>query len=251
MKPVNVDKNLKIPLHHQIYTDLLDKIEKGQYKVNDMMPPESELQIMYGVSRITVRSAMQELVKDGLVKKFRGIGTIVCEPKRKYELRHLTSFSNDIKEYGEESSSILLHFELVIPPKKIAEALHIIEGEKVYYIERKRLRGELIAGLNRAYIRQVKGLQLDKSEFTPKTSLYSLLEAKDIRLTNAVELLEAQMPSTEICNTLDIKKSQPIFYRERISYMNKVDPIEYVEMFYRADIYQYKVSLDLDQSQNN
>lgn len=241
----NIDKNLKIPLHYQIYMDLLDKIKSGQYKVNDKMPAEPELQRIYDVSRITVRSAMQELEKEGFVKKYRGTGTIVCEPKRKLNLQHLSSFSDDIKEYGEKSSSILLGFGLVTPSKKIAEALNISEDEKVYLIERNRLRGDLIVGLNKAYIKRVNNLLLEKSDFSAESSLYTLLERKGVHLTNAVELLEAQMPSSELCTILDIKKNQPIFYRERTTFMDE-NPVEYVEMFYRADIYQYKVSLDLD-----
>lgn len=242
----NVDKNLKMPLHYQIYMDLLDKIKSGQYKIKDKLPAEPELQRMYDVSRITVRSAIQELEKEGYVKKYRGTGTIVCEPKRKYNLQHLSSFSDDIKEYGEKSSSILLNFDLIKPSRKIAAALNISEDEKVYLIERNRLKGDLIVGLNRAYIKQVNHLVLEKSEFTPESSLYALLERKGVHLTHAVELLEAQMPSNELCTILGIKKNLPIFYRERVTFMDQNDPVEYVEMFYRADFYQYKVTLNLD-----
>ncbi len=244
MNQSNIDKNLKIPLHHQIYMDLLEKIQKGQYKTNDKIPAEPELQKMYGVSRITVRGAMQELEKEGYIKKYRGIGTIVCEPKRKYDLQHLTSFSEDIKEYGEKSSSELLNFGLVKPSEKVAKALNITD-EEVYFIERKRLRGELIVGINKAYIKKVNSLVLEETEFKPETSLYALLKSKGIYLTNAIEFLEAQMPSGELCSSLNIKKNQPIFYRERTTFVDQ-DPVEYVEMFYRADIYKYRVSLDLD-----
>ncbi len=246
MNQFSVDKDLKIPLHYQIYLALLEKIENGQYKVNDKLPSEPELQSLFNVSRITVRSAMQELEKNGYVKKFRGIGTIVCEPKRKYNLQHLSSFSDDIKEYGEKSSSILLNFGLVLPSEKIANALNISKDQEVYYIERSRLRGDLIVGLNKAYIKKENNLILEESEFKPETSLYALLKKKGIYLKHAIELLEAQMPSTELCHTLNIKKNQPIFYRERITFMDQNNPLEYVEMFYRADVYQYKISLDLD-----
>ena len=241
-----IDKNSKIPLNYQIYMDLLDKIKSGQYKINDKIPAEPELQRMYDVSRITVRSAIQELEKEGYVKKYRGTGTIVCEPKRKYDLQYLSSFSDDIKEYGEKSSSVLLNFDFVKPGQKIAAALNISEDEKVYLIERNRLKGDMIVGLNKAYIKQGNNLVLEKSEFTPESSLYALLEKKGVHLTHAVELLEAQMPSHELCRILNIKKNQPIVYRERTTFMNQNDPVEYVEMFYRADLYQYRVSLDLD-----
>ncbi|PYG87932.1 GntR family transcriptional regulator [Ruminiclostridium sufflavum DSM 19573] len=246
MNQFNVDKDLKIPLHHQIYLALLEKIENGQYRVNDKLPSEPELQSLFDVSRITVRSAMQELEKNGYVKKFRGIGTIVCEPKRKYNLQHLSSFSDDIKEYGEKSSSILLNFGLIVPGEKISGILNIPKDQKVYYIERSRLRDNLIVGLNKAYIKKENNLLLEESEFKPETSLYALLKKKGIYLKHAIELLEAQMPSTELCHTLNIKKNQPIFYRERITFMEQNNPMEYVEMFYRADVYQYKISLDLD-----
>lgn len=241
-----MDRNSKMPLHYQIYLDLLDKIENGTYALNEKLPAEPELQKTYKVSRITVRSAMQELETEGYVKKMRGIGTIVCEPKRKYDLQHLSSFSDDTKQYGEESSSILLEFEEVKPSEKVAGILKLEEDETVYYIERNRLRGDKIIGLNKAYIKKVNNLHLEDKDFKPETSLYALLEERGVLLKHAVEFLEARMPTNELCKTLNIQKNQPIFYKERTTYSDKNDPVEYVEIFYRADAYRYKVALDLD-----
>lgn len=242
-----IDKTSKTPLHAQIYSDLLSKIERGIYQVNDKMPSEPELQEMYDVSRITIRSAMQELEQKGHVKKYRGIGTIVCEPKQKLNLQQLTSFSADMGGLGGRPGAILLTFEEVIPDKKIASALQSAADETVYYIERKRLRENKIIGLHRAYIRKVDGLQLKKADFAEDTSLYELLKERGVHLKHAVELLEAQMPSSELCRTIDISRNQPVFYKERTTYDDKNVPVEYVEIFYRADFYQYKVSMNLNQ----
>lgn len=245
MKGFDVDNNSKIPFHHQIYLNILQQIKSGYYKVNDKLPSEPELQEFYKVSRITVRSAMQELEREGYIKKFRGIGTIVCEPKMQYNLKHLTSFSEDNIEIGENPSSILLKFDVVIPSEKISTALNLASDEKVYYIERKRLRGDVIVGLHKTYIRQVKNLELKSGEFGPKISLYELLRNKGIVLKNAVEVLEARLPTADLCKILEIGKHQPVFYRERITYQDTNEPLEYVEMYYRADMYRYMVSLDV------
>ena len=86
---VVIDKKIKVPLHYQIYLDLLKKIQTGVLKAGEKLPTEAELEEMYGVSRITVRGAIEMLAQEGLVEKNRGKrGTIVCQSKysRKTEI---------------------------------------------------------------------------------------------------------------------------------------------------------------------
>lgn len=242
-----LSKELQIPLHHQIYTDILSKIEDGTYSVNEKLPSEPELQEMYSVSRITVRRAMHDLQKDGYAKKQRGIGTVVCKPSRKFNLQRLSSFSEDIESYGEKSSSILVSFDEVIPDNYISTMLDMEDDEKAYMIERLRLSGDVVIGLHIAYIKMSERIKLKKDDFKPETSLYKLLKEQGIKLNHATETLEARMPDSELQKRLQIDKMQPIFYKERTTYDFDENPIEYVKIYYRADMYQYNVVLDLSE----
>ena len=82
MKSINsvIDKKIKVPLHYQIYLDMLKKIQGGEFKPGEKIPSEAELERIYDVSRITVRGAVEMLAQEGIVEKNRGKkGTIVCQ----------------------------------------------------------------------------------------------------------------------------------------------------------------------------
>lgn len=251
MKPMNIDKKSKVPLHFQIYEDIKEKIENKTLAAGDMLPSETELQNLYAVSRITVRRAIQDLANEGFVKKAQGKGTVINTLKHRHDLKKLTSFSEDIKQHGEISSSIIRDFHVIKADFKIAHSLGINEGEEVYYLERSRLSDESIVGLHKAYIRKSDGLSLSRDEFDEKTSLYETLNKKGITLRFAEEILEARKPDGTIKKILDIKDSLPVFYKERITYDTAGMPIEFVKMYYRSDVYQYRVTLDVQDEKNN
>jgi len=243
-----LNTEMQIPLHRLIYNDLLGKIEDGTYSVNEKLPSEPELQEMYGVSRITVRRAMDDLQKDGYAKKQRGIGTVVCKPSKKFNLHNLSSFSEDLEAYGEKSSSILVKFDQVVPDSYISKKLDMQDNEKAYLIERLRLSGDIIIGLHVAYIKMSDKFKLFQEDFTPEASLYKLLKQQGVKLHHATETLEARMPDAELQKKLKISKMQPIFYEERTTYDLNENPVEYVKIYYRSDMYQYNVVLDLSES---
>lgn len=250
MKP-NIDKDSKVPLHFQIYEDIREKIESKQLLTGDKLLSESELQNLYGVSRITVRRAIQDLENEGFVKKAQGKGTIVCTPKQRYDLKRLTSFSEDITKHGQISSSIIREFNIIKADFKVAQSLNIEEGDEVYYLERIRLSGDSIVGLHKAYIRMSNEYTLDSSEFNEKTSLYDTLSKKGVEFKDADEILEAKQPDNKLKKILEMKESIPIFYKERVTYDTSGIPVEYVKMYYRSDVYQYKVKLNVSDDNNS
>ena len=242
-----IDKKIKVPLHYQIYLDLLKQIQSGALKPGEKLPAEPELERIYGVSRITVRGAIEMLAQEGIVEKNRGKkGTVVCQLKHAYDMKKLTSFTDDVHLYGERANSELLDFKEMEPEKKIADFLQLTQGETVYYIERKRCRQEIVVGLHRSYIKKLHGLTLRKELFLPDASLYALLKERGVSPTTASELLEVKTPPAPILNKLGLKPQTAVFYKERVTYSGEREPFEYVEMFYNPDYYQYKVELRLD-----
>lgn len=243
-----IDKKIKVPLHYQIYLDLLKKIQGGDLKPGERLPSEPELERIYQVSRVTVRGGIEMLAQEGLVEKNRGKkGTVVCRPKHAYDIKKLTSFTDDVSLYGERAGSKLLDFSEVIPEEQIAGLLDLQEGEQVYYIQRKRYRQDVVVGLHNSYIKKIHGLTLEGREFGPDVSLYAVLKSKGIVPTTASEVLEVKMPGDHILDVLGLKAQTAVFYKERVTYSGDKIPFEYVQMFYNPDYYKYKVELRLDQ----
>lgn len=241
-----IDKNSKVPLHYQVYLSLLAKIHSGAFKRGDKIPTEPELEKMFGVSRVTVRRAVEMLAQEGVVEKYRGRrGTIVAATKHDYDMRILTSFTDDARLYGERPSSELVSFALVAPPERVADCLELEKGERAYRIERKRFRSDVVVGVHCAYIRRVLGLSLEAEEFSADASLYHLLRERGVIPATARETLEVRKPSSRILDILGLPDDTAVFYKERVTFALDGLPFEYVEMYYNPDYYRYRVELSL------
>lgn len=242
-----IDRNIKVPLHYQMYLDLLKRIQSGKLAPGDKLPPESQLEKIYGVSRITVRRAVEMLAQEGLVEKHRGKrGTVVSGAKHDYDIAKLTSFTDDAELYGDRPSSELVGFAEVMPGDHVAEALQLDAGCRVYQIDRKRFRTGVVVGFHRAFIKRIGGLTLSADAFTPDASLYEMLEEQGVVPSTASEVLEVRTPAPEIMNVLGLPHGSAVFYKERVTRTAGGVPFEYVEMYYNPEYYRYKVELQLD-----
>src|SRR3569833_738583 len=95
-----LNKNIPIPLYYQLKERLTQQIMGGDFQPGTLMPSERELSDRYGISRMTVRQALGEMVKEGLLLREQGKGTFVAEPKITQGLLRLTSFSEDMQSRG-------------------------------------------------------------------------------------------------------------------------------------------------------
>ena len=122
--------------YYQIYEELKKSIIAKKYVENDFFPTEVDLQKKYGVSRITIRSALQLLESDGYIKKVPGLGTIVNSNKRTLQLNRLISFNDEHREHI--TSSKLVDFRREPAPEKVRLQLKLSPMEEVYVNERIR-----------------------------------------------------------------------------------------------------------------
>lgn len=211
-----------------------------------MIPAEPELQSFYGVSRITIRKAIEDLQTDGYVEKIRGKGTVVKSKKLSLNLQKLDSFTNEFQGSGIETTAELILFQELIPPQRVKNSLRLGNNETCYYIERVRKIFDLKVGLQRTYIIKNKGIQLAADQFDQHASLYELIKACGVKIDHAVESIEVRYADDMITQLLDLDKNFALFYRERIAYDKEATAIEYSEMFYRSDEYKYMIKLQLE-----
>ncbi|PWW20455.1 GntR family frlABCD operon transcriptional regulator [Cytobacillus oceanisediminis] len=124
------------PLYEQLIHNIKDAIEKEVYLPGKKIPNEGELCEIYGVSRITVRRAIQELVEAGLLERKQGKGTFVCIRKLARELVTIDGFSNFSKQLGRKSSKKVLGCEEIKATKEIAKALQLKVDSSVLKLSR-------------------------------------------------------------------------------------------------------------------
>lgn len=238
-----LDKNLPIPIHHQLYCHIKKCIEEGEYHPNQIIPSEDEMQRMFSVSQITVRRAIADLQHDGYLRKYRGKGTVVLPMREKSNATRLVGFSEDAIKRGERPMSVVLKCVSAPANVKVAESLRVEIDESVFFLKRLRLINGVLVGLHNTYISGRIGLDIKRDDFSETTSLYGYFKEHGVHLDAADELLSAIVPTSEIKKELYLDDNQPVVYRERVSYDASGTPLEYSENYYISDRYKYYIRL--------
>lgn len=237
MKAV-LDKQSHVPMYVQIEEELKRQINDGEFPIGTAIPSERELTELFGVSRMTVRQSITNLVNEGLLHREKGRGTFVASPKVEQPLNGLTSFTEDMKARGMAPSNKVIHFGKGLPEPDIAGELHLVAGEEVFTVERIRYANEKPMALERTYI-PVK-LFPDLSERDLAGSLYSLIEQQQqLAISHASQRMEASLVKKEEAALLQIGMPAPVLMIERVSYLANGVPFEVVRSSYRADRYKF------------
>lgn len=237
-----LDKQSPIPIYIQIEEQLKQQIQQGDFPIGTAIPSERELTERFGVSRMTVRQSITNLVNDGLLYREKGRGTFVASPKVEQPLNGLTSFTEDMVKRGMVPSSKLIGFEILEPESDIAAYLQLAQGDKVYFVERIRFADDKPMAIERTYLPVERFPDLDQDSF--QGSLYAMIE-KDHQLTisRATQRMEAGLVKKDDAELLQIKPPAAILMIERISYLAGEQPFEVVRSTYRADRYKFTTDI--------
>jgi len=232
-----IDPDNALPLYHQLYEILHDQILNGQWKSGDLIPAENELTSQYNVSRITVRRVLDMLEKEGLVKRERGRGTFVAQPRLEHGLSRIVNFTEDMIQRGYQPSTRVLFAGLVAAPQYIADKLKIVEGEELVRLDRLRLADDEPMCVEHSYLIHRYLPNILQNDF----SRISLRQAKatqyGIRWKRATQVIEAILSPPDLSHELGIKTDSALLYIERVSFSQKNIPIEFLRAYYRADRY--------------
>jgi len=237
-----VDRDKKIPLYIQVVEYWKSIINDNVIKPEDQLPSENELIKLHNVSRITIKRAIRELVNEGLLLTVQGKGTFVNSAKYQWELKKLSSFSEDMKSRGFIPGAKIIKKEIC---KGSVEQLGLTSNDALSIrVERLRLAN------NKPMAIEV--LQMEYGLFgsiyddiKDDVSIYELMENKQgIKLAYATEFLEAALPNKYEQELLKINSSIAVLKLERISFLKDGKPIEYTLSVYRGDKYRFKVLLE-------
>jgi GntR family transcriptional regulator len=224
-----------IPLYFQIEQDLASLIGTGAFAPGSRLPSEDELVEKYGVSRTTIRKAIQELERHELIEIRRGKGTFVRSEKITQELTGLTGFVEDMVAIGLQPSAKVLGNGPVKASDEIARQLRVPAGTEVMQIRRIRMADSVAISLDETYLPMDLGQKVvaNDLEIYP---IFSLLEGKyDTPLLEADYRLEAISADAQVSEALGIELSAPLLLIERVSYSLDQRPVDYEKLFYRGD----------------
>ncbi len=219
---------------------LLDLIE--ELSVGAAIPPERRLSVDLGVSRLTLRAAIDELVREGLLVRQHGSGTYVAEPKIALPLT-MTSFSEDMRRRGMQPDSRIRSFAVQPAGARGAHRLHVSPSTPVVAVERLRLADRESMAIEHLYVPQslVPGLTAEDLE---GASFYELLvERYGVTIAEGAQVIEPTVTDEEESEALSVPLHSPAFLFERVSRTETGEVVEFVRSIYRGDRYKLVTEL--------
>jgi GntR family transcriptional regulator len=230
------------PKHAQL-RDLLADLAVHELGPDAAIPSERELMVEYGVSRDTVRKAIEGLIVDGLLVRIHGKGTFVARPRLESRL-HLASFSQDMRRRGLTPSTRLLGLEAERPPADVAAALNLGRTAEAWRLDRVRLADGQPIALENGWYPCAEFPDLDQADLDG--SLYELLASQyGVAIDSAEQTLWGETAEGLVARRLDTPVHTPLLVFRRVS-SAAGRPVEYVVSRYRGDRYQIHMSLGGD-----
>lgn len=228
--------------YEEIAEDIRNGIISGKYNPNEQLPLEKEMCEQYGVSRITVKKAVDELVIQGLVIKRRGSGTFVkaLDDGDVQELslaRQFEGFSQTHKD--KKVTSKIIKFEVVHPSEEIATKLKITTDDFVYYIVRARYADDMPHVVEYIYmpIGLIPGIKND----ILMSSVYSYIEKKlNLKIKSGHRIVRAILPNELEQEWLQIPSNFPILEVEQVGFLDNGQPFEYSKAHHRSDTIEFR-----------
>ena len=234
------------PIYSQISEDLRFKISSGEWAEGEKIPAELELCEIYNVSRITIRKAIDELVRAGYLYRERAKGTFVLTNDHSDEKQHYTmvrSFTKEMEELGKQAKTLYAKVDLISATDKMAKQLSIEKGSKVLQLRRIRgtSEGEAFAYFV-THIPYIYDFSLDSDDYYD--SFYNYLKTFGILINDSREYVEAIAATPELQAVLDIEKGTPILKRVRMTAERDGHFKEISDCYYIGDKYRYYVELN-------
>ncbi len=229
-----IHKGSVVPLYHQLRDILREQINNRTFKPHQQIPSEPELQRLYGLSRATIRKAIDGLVREGLIYRLHGKGTFVADPRDRQSIV-LDSFTKNMRSLGFTPSTIVLESCLLTEVETaLRQKLGLDEGEHVIRLKRLRyLDGEQIL-VATSYLPASLFPGLEKAETTG--SLYkTLVERYGIKPDWAEDFIEPVIISEQDAKCLNTTAGQPGLLVERHTYTADNDLVEVCYSLIRGD----------------
>jgi GntR family transcriptional regulator len=237
----------RAPLYQQLQRALRDAIEDNRLAADEALPPERELAEEFGISRITVRKALDALVGEGMLTRRQGAGTFVAarsESRVEKSFSKLSSFSEDMISRGRRPESVWLSRSAGTVTPEEALTLGLSPGSQVYRFNRIRYAdGEPMA----LEYSTVPGFCL-ASEMSVGESLYEALEQRSVRPVRALQRLRAILFTGERAKLMGIEDGAPGLLIERRSFLKDGRPVEVTKSYYRGDAYDFVAELNTSAS---
>jgi GntR family transcriptional regulator len=242
MNAVTASGGEPLPLYHRVYLLLRQHITEGAWQPDIPMPGEHELAETHGVSRITVRRALQRLQQEGLVLRRHGAGTYARAPQPPKRRENLRGLLENLLAMGLRTKVKLVSFAYVAASAEVAAALEIPPGTIVQKSVRLRsVKGAPFSHLT-TWVPQEIGGRYRAEDLAAKPLLH-LLEAVGARAVSAEQVISAKLADSSVAPLLRIEPGSAVLWVRRQVRDASGRVIEAIEALYRPEMYEYQIEM--------
>lgn len=242
-----MDRNSSKPLYAQLKAIIQEKVENEEWRSNEMIPSENELASGYGISRMTARSVISQLVAEGILYRVQGKGTFVCEDKIEMTSLSYAGIRSQLEKKGYNVETRLLDVQQTPARGGAAQRLGIAPGSMVYEIRRIRIANKIPVSYHHSFIPVTICKGLEKYDLQ-KEQLCDIMSVHyGLRRTYSVETLESYLADDQKAEVLGIGYGFPLILLQDIIFDAVRVAFEYSRIYFRGD----KVTLRFEHDENS
>lgn len=235
----------KTPKYYLLEQAIVEKINSREYRENEPIPSERELVESFGVSRITVRRAIDELVRDGYLYKVQGKGTFVKGEEYPQDLISIVSCTQDIENLGMTPRRKVISAEVVPADGELMTHLELTRGEDVFRLERVYYADDTPINHTVCFLPYKLFFGIDLFDFSQE-SLYEVLKKEyHTSLLNATRTVEAALAKGKTADYLQVKPGIPLLHFTCVTQgevRGRKQPVEYFNCWYRSDKFKFYIN---------
>jgi len=241
----SLDRSGSTPLYIQLANVLREKIERGEWKPDQKIPSENELNRMYGISRMTARQVLAQLVNEELLFRVQGKGTFVAHRKIGTRSPAYMGIREQLEQLGYATTTRVLSSDVITADVRVAEHLKISPEDKVYQLRRVRMVDSEPISLHTSYVPQKLAPRLAADDLVNRQLCVVLETEYGLRMSRVGESLESTLPSADEAALLRIRRSTPLLLlRQEISDA-RGQRFEYSRILFRGDKIRLEFHYDL------
>lgn len=235
-----------VPLYEKIRESVRADILSGTLRHHERIPSEKEFMSIFGVSRITVRQALGDLERDGMIFRIPGKGSYVAKPKEKptQELARLQGFAEAMEQQGYSARNRVVGLATLPASEEIAERLRVFVGAPVTEIRRVRYLDESPISFDITYVKADYGDRLAREDLAGRDIFLILEKDYGIPLGHADQCIQSLAADEVMANYLEVEVGSPVLYIERLAYTRSGEPLEFDYVYYRGDSFRYRLRID-------
>ena len=231
------------PLYSQISDQLRSHI-RSELEPGDYLPPELQLAENFGVNRHTIRRAIDELVQDGLLERYRGRGTVVTNVPIEYPLTKHSRYTQTLTAKGHSMSREIIKMELFVAKDGVARRLEIPSGSEVFWLESVRIVDDRRISVSSQFVPQPWAAEL-MAHFSGGSVMGFLTEHCHLNLVRQYTLITAVMPEEDDARHLNISRRLPLLRTKTVQVVEETGvPAEYSVTRGRSDWLELRIDTD-------